>query len=43
MMTGTATDNETGKRVTIKAADLFRIENSMFVEHWDVVDRSGMV
>src|ERR671910_3556514 len=34
MMTGTATDNETGKRVTIKATDLFRIENSMFVEHW---------
>jgi predicted SnoaL-like aldol condensation-catalyzing enzyme len=42
MMSGTATDNQTGKQVTIKAADLFRIENSMFVEHWDVVDRSGM-
>jgi predicted SnoaL-like aldol condensation-catalyzing enzyme len=42
MMTGTATDNQTGKRVTMKAADLFRIENGVFVEHWDVVDRSGM-
>jgi predicted SnoaL-like aldol condensation-catalyzing enzyme len=42
MMTNTATDDQTGKRVTIKAADLFRIENSKFVEHWDVVDRSEM-
>jgi predicted SnoaL-like aldol condensation-catalyzing enzyme len=33
MMTGTATDNQTGKRVTIKAADLFRIENSTIGEH----------
>jgi predicted SnoaL-like aldol condensation-catalyzing enzyme len=42
MMSGTATDNQIGKRVTMRAADLFRIENSMFVEHWDVVDRSGI-
>lgn len=43
MMTGTATDNQTGKRVTIKAADLFRIENGTITEHWDVVDRSEIV
>jgi predicted SnoaL-like aldol condensation-catalyzing enzyme len=42
MMINTTTDGQTGKRVTIKAADLFRIENSKFVEHWDVVDRSEM-
>jgi predicted SnoaL-like aldol condensation-catalyzing enzyme len=43
MMTGTATDNQTGKRVTIKAADLFRIENGTIAEHWDVVDRSEIM
>ncbi len=43
MMSGTATDNQDGKRVTMKAADVFRIENSKFAEHWDVVDRSGMM
>jgi len=42
MMTTTATDKQTGKRVTLKTADLFRIENGMIVEHWDVVDASGM-
>jgi predicted SnoaL-like aldol condensation-catalyzing enzyme len=39
MMTGTATDSQTGKRVTIKVEDLFRIENGTIAEHWDVVDR----
>jgi predicted SnoaL-like aldol condensation-catalyzing enzyme len=43
MMTGTTTDNQTGKRVTIKAADLFRIENGTIAEHWDIVDRSEIV
>lgn len=43
MMTGTATDNQTGKRVTIKAADLFRIENCTIAEYWDVVDHSEIV
>jgi predicted SnoaL-like aldol condensation-catalyzing enzyme len=42
MMTGTATDNQTGKRVSMKAADLYRIENGKIVEHWDVVDSSGI-
>jgi len=42
MMTTTATDKQTGKRVTLKTADLFRTENGMIVEHWDVVDASGM-
>jgi predicted ester cyclase len=43
MMTGTATDNQKGKRVTLKSADLYRIENGKIVEHWDVVDRSQIV
>jgi predicted SnoaL-like aldol condensation-catalyzing enzyme len=43
MMTGTATDSQTGKRVTIKAEDLFRIENGTIAEHWDVVDRSEIM
>ena len=42
MMTGTGTDNQTGKQVTMKAADLYRIKNDKIVEHLDVVDRSGM-
>jgi len=42
MMTGIGTDNQTGKRVTMKAADLYRIKNGKIVEHWDVVDASGM-
>ena len=41
-MTTTAKEKQTGKRVTIKTDDLFRIENAMIVEHWDVVDASGM-
>jgi predicted SnoaL-like aldol condensation-catalyzing enzyme len=26
----------------MKAADLYRIENGRIVEHWDVVDSSGI-
>lgn len=40
IMTGTATDKQTGKRVTMKAADLYRIDKGRIAEHWDVVDRS---
>jgi predicted SnoaL-like aldol condensation-catalyzing enzyme len=43
MITGNATDNQTGKKVTMKAADLYRIENGLIAEHWDVVDRSEIV
>jgi predicted ester cyclase len=28
----------TNKPVKIRSADLYRIENGMIVEHWDVVD-----
>jgi hypothetical protein len=38
MMTGTATDNQTGKRVSMKAADLYRIENGMIGEQWETSD-----
>jgi predicted SnoaL-like aldol condensation-catalyzing enzyme len=40
IMTGAATDKQTGKRVTMKAADLYRIDKGRIAEHWDVVDRS---
>jgi predicted SnoaL-like aldol condensation-catalyzing enzyme len=40
MMTGTATDKQTDKLVTMKAADLYRIDKGRIAEHWDVVDRS---
>jgi predicted SnoaL-like aldol condensation-catalyzing enzyme len=37
------TNKQTGKRVTIKSADLYRIENDRrIVEHWDVVDEPRM-
>jgi predicted SnoaL-like aldol condensation-catalyzing enzyme len=42
MLTTTGTNKQTGNRVTIKSADLYRIENGMIAYHWDVVDRSGM-
>jgi len=42
MLTTTATNKQTGKRVTIKSADLYRIEGGKIAEHWDVVDESGM-
>ena len=42
MLTTTATEKKTGKRVTIRSADLYRIENAKIAEHWDVVDASEM-
>jgi predicted SnoaL-like aldol condensation-catalyzing enzyme len=36
----TATNKQTGKRITIKSADVYRIVNDKFVEHWDVVEAS---
>lgn len=36
----TATNKQTGKKVTIKSAGVYRIVNGMFVEHWDVVEAS---
>jgi predicted SnoaL-like aldol condensation-catalyzing enzyme len=42
MLTTTGTNKQTDKRITIKSADLYRIENDTIAEHWDVVDRSGM-
>jgi predicted SnoaL-like aldol condensation-catalyzing enzyme len=42
MLTTTATNKQTGKRVTIKSADLYRIENGRIVEHWDVVEATGL-
>jgi predicted SnoaL-like aldol condensation-catalyzing enzyme len=42
MLATTATNKQTGKRITIKSADLYRIEKDTIAEHWDVVDKSGM-
>ena len=42
MLTTAGTNKQTGKRITIKSADLYRIENDTIAAHWDVVDRSGM-
>jgi steroid delta-isomerase-like uncharacterized protein len=33
----------TGQQVTIRTADLFRIENNQLVEHWDVVENMTMM
>jgi predicted SnoaL-like aldol condensation-catalyzing enzyme len=35
-----ATSKQTGKEVTIKSADVYRIVDGMLVEHWDVVEAS---
>jgi predicted SnoaL-like aldol condensation-catalyzing enzyme len=35
-----ATNKYTGKRITIKSADLYRVDNGKLVEHWDVVEAS---
>ncbi len=43
MLTTIATDKQTGKRVPIKSADLYRIENGKIVEHWDVVEATGLL
>lgn len=32
----------TGRQVTLHTAEIFRVEDGKFVEHWDVVDNSGM-
>jgi predicted SnoaL-like aldol condensation-catalyzing enzyme len=42
MLTTTATNKQTGNRITIKSADLYRIENGRIVEHWDVVESTGL-
>jgi predicted SnoaL-like aldol condensation-catalyzing enzyme len=39
MMTTTAKEKQTGKRVTIKTDDLFRIENGMIVEQREKEDK----
>jgi steroid delta-isomerase-like uncharacterized protein len=33
----------TGKQVSFKAADIYRIENGKIVEHWDVIDSLDML
>ena len=33
----------TNKRVKIRSADLYRIENGKIVEHWDVVDQLDLL
>ncbi len=42
MLTTTATNKQTGNRITIKSADLYRIENGRIGEHWDVVESTGL-
>ena len=37
-----ATNKLTDKTVTIKSADLYAISNDMFIEHWDVVEATGL-
>jgi len=32
----------TGKQVTIKTAEIFRVEDGKFAEHWDTVNASDM-
>ena len=29
----------TGKKLVFETADLFRVEDGLFIEHWDIVDR----
>lgn len=38
MFTPTATNKKTGKRIIIKSADVYRIDNCLLAEHWDVVE-----
>ena len=33
----------TNKKVSIRSADLYRIENKKIVEHWDVVDQLDLL
>lgn len=41
MFTTTATNDKTGKKVSIKSADVYRIDNGLLVEHWDVVEATA--
>ena len=29
----------TGKKVTFETADIYRMQDGLFIEHWDVVDK----
>ena len=42
LTTTTATNKQTGNRITIKSADLYGIENGRIVEHLDVVESSRL-
>ena len=33
----------TNKRVNIRSADLYKIENEKIVEHWDIVDQLNLL
>ena len=33
----------TNKKINIRSADLYRIENEKIVEHWDVVDQLNLL
>lgn len=33
----------TGKTIKVRTAEIMRIENGKFVEHWDVVDETNML
>lgn len=41
MFTTITTNKQTGRKVTIKYADVYRIGNNKFAEHWDVVEATG--
>jgi predicted SnoaL-like aldol condensation-catalyzing enzyme len=38
-----ATNKLKDKTITIKSADLYTISNDMFVEHWDIVETTGVL
>lgn len=42
MLTTTATNKQTGNKITIRSADLYRIESSRIVEHWEVVEATEL-
>jgi predicted SnoaL-like aldol condensation-catalyzing enzyme len=35
------TNKQIGKRVVIKSADLYRIDNEVLAEHWDAVEATA--
>jgi predicted SnoaL-like aldol condensation-catalyzing enzyme len=41
MFTTIATNKQTGRKVIIKSADVYRIDNGLLAEHWDVVEATG--